>query len=71
MDGNLTINLPQQQVGDVKKEIVIKFLDIGYYPATINGYGADTIDGNGTFQVSVPLSAIRLYIPQHHSWLVV
>jgi hypothetical protein len=74
VDSGFTVFLPSLQASDVGKEMVIKFLDIPAtaYPLKINAYGGDTIDGQSQYyNVSVPKSAIRLFVSQNNSWIIV
>lgn len=71
---SFNITLPQQQSNDTGLELVFKFLDVPeeFFPITINAYAADMIDGTtAEYKVNVPGSAIRLYVNQYHSWIVV
>jgi hypothetical protein len=73
-DSSFNITLPQQQSTDEGLELVFKFLDVPekFFPITINAYSADTIEGTtAEYKVNVPGSAIRLYVNQYHSWIVI
>jgi hypothetical protein len=73
-DSSFNITLPQQQPNDTGLELVFKFLDVPeeFFPITINAYASDMIDGTtAEYKVNVAGSAIRLYVNQYHSWIVI
>jgi cytoskeletal protein CcmA (bactofilin family) len=73
LDAPFTIHIPAQGNTDAGREIVFKFYDVPaeFFPITLSANLADNIDGNPTYTATVYQSAIKLFIPQIHTWIVV